>query len=82
MTDERLMGKQILITGTGKGKSFLAALLAQKYASEGMVCEVTHVDCAEQAAELKPPATGYQVVVSNHVVVSAPWQTFVVSGGC
>jgi CO dehydrogenase nickel-insertion accessory protein CooC1 len=76
------MGKRILITGAGKGKSYLAALLAEKYASEGIECEVTHVDCAEQAAKLMPPESGYQLVVSNHVVVSEPWQTIVVSGGC
>ncbi len=46
------MGKQILITGAGRGKSFIAELLAAKYASCGAPCEVVHVDCQPQAAVL------------------------------
>ncbi|NLC30893.1 MAG: hypothetical protein GX765_02455, partial [Candidatus Moranbacteria bacterium] len=65
------MGKQILITGAGRGKTMLASLLASHYASKGIPYQVADVGSKKEVEKLKPLEEGFQIVVSNFPVLDS-----------
>jgi len=74
--------KIILINGAGRGKSFLASILAKEYLRNGIECQVEHVASQQEAESLTPPASGYLIIVTNTVLMMEEiWQTITVEGG-
>jgi len=76
------MGRQILITGNGRGKSYLASVLSSDYASKGVAHRVVHVGSQHEVKGLTPPLPGAcLIVVSNMALkLAGNYQTISVCG--
>lgn len=76
------MARQVVITGTGRGKSMLALMLSSHYSAEGVEHEIIHVGSQAEAEAISEQAAGLQVIVSNvPLSLKSPWQEITVNGG-